>query len=404
MYLVRNILDDIYWIGGNDRRLSMFESAFPTPNGISYNSYFVDGEETVLFDTVDKALRGLFFDNITHLLNGRKLDYLIVTHMEPDHCALIPELVLRYPDVKIVCNTKSAQLMKQFFDFQIDKRAIIVCEGETLTLGSHKYTFAMAPMVHWPEVMIVYDSTSKVLYSADAFGTFGALGGNIFADEMNFEEDILNDARRYYANIVGKYGAQVQGLLKKASEFDVRIICPLHGPIWRENINLYINKYEKWSTYTPEKNGVLIAYASVYGGTENAAEILASNLSQLGINNISVYDVSTIHYSYILSDAFKYSHLVFASPTYNGGIFSSMETLLLELKSHNLQNRHIALIENGSWGIVSGRLMKDIISKMKNITLLENTVSIRSSVKEDQRMMLNTLAAEIYSSMNINEK
>lgn len=398
MYCVKKIKDDIYWIGGSDRRLALFENVFPIPRGISYNSYVVTDEKTIVFDTVDKAVSTQFFENLEYVLNGRKLDYLVVNHMEPDHCATIGELVLRHPEVKIVCNSKAVTMIKQFFDFDIDSRAIVIKEGDILSTGKHTFTFVMAPMVHWPEAMVTYDVTDKVLYSADAFGTFGAINGNLFADELNFEKEWLPDARRYYTNIVGKYGSQVEALLKKASTLDIQYICPLHGPVWRNNISWYIDKYLKWGTYTPEENAVMIAYASVYGNTQNAAEILATKLSDKGITNIAMYDVSVTHPSVIVSEAFRCSHLVFASTTYNAGIFCNMETALLDIKAHNLQNRTVAFIENGTWAATSGKLMKEIVSKLKNMTILENTVSLKSSVKAAQLEGINALADSIAES------
>lgn len=399
MYCVKKIKDDILWVGGSDRRLALFENVFPIPRGVSYNSYIVMDEKTILLDTVDKAVSTQFFENLEYVLQGRKLDYLIVNHMEPDHCATMGELVLRYPGVKIVCNAKIVTMIKQFFDFDIDSRAVIVKEGDTISTGKHTFTFVMAPMVHWPEVMVTYDITDKVLYSADAFGTFGAINGNLFADEVNFEAEWLPDARRYYTNIVGKYGTQVQALLKKASTLDIQYICPLHGPVWRSNIAWYIDKYQKWGTYTPEENAVMIAYASVYGNTQNAAEILAAKLADKGITNIAMYDVSVTHPSVIVSEAFRCSHLIFASTTYNGGIFCNMETALLDIKAHNLQNRTVAFIENGTWAATAGKLMREIISPLKNMTVLENTVSLKSSVKVTQLEGINDLSEAIAKSI-----
>lgn len=396
MYQSKKITDDMYWIGGNDRRISLFENVFPVPNGVSYNSYLVTDEKTVVIDTVDKSVSGIFFENIAHILGDRPLDYVIVNHMEPDHCATLDELVLRYPYVKIVCNAKSAGMISQFFSFDAASRSVIVKEGDTLVTGKHTFSFAMAPMVHWPEVMVTYDTVDKILYSADAFGTFGALSGNIFADEVSFETQWLSDARRYYTNIVGKYGVQVQALLKKASALDIEMICPLHGPVWRENIDWFIDKYQKWSTYTPEDKTVMVAYGSVYGNTENAAYVLASELADMGMKNIVMYDVSVTHPSIIVSEAFRCSSLVFASTTYNGGIFCNMETVLLDIKAHNLQNRNVAFIENGSWAPVSGSQMIDIVASMKNMNVIGNKLTLKSSVKEDQIQDIKKLADEIY--------
>lgn len=389
----------MFWVGGTDRRLALFENAYPIPRGVSYNAYVLKDEKTVLFDTVDWAVSSQLFENLEAVLGGRALDYVIVNHMEPDHCATLEDVVRRYPEVKVVCNAKTVDIIKQFFDFDIDSRAVIVKENDTFCTGKHTYTFVMAPMVHWPEVMVTYDTTDKILFSADAFGTFGAMNGNLFADEVNFERDWLDDARRYYTNIVGKYGASVQTLLKKAAGLDIQMICPLHGPVWRENIGWYVDKYLTWSSYAPEEKAVMIAYGSIYGNTENAANILACRLADRGIRNIAVYDVSSTHPSVMVAEAFRCSHLVFASATYNGGIFTSMERVLSDLKAHALQNRTVAVIENGSWGMVAARQMKDMIAGMKNMEILEPTVSIKSSLKAGQEADIEALADAIAASL-----
>ena len=399
MYCVKNVTDDLFWIGGSDRRLALFENIYPIPRGVSYNAYVLLDEKTVLLDTVDASVSELFFENLEHVLGGRKLDYLVVNHMEPDHCASIGGVVLRYPDVKLVCNAKTVTMLKQFFDFDVDSRAVVVKEMDTLSTGKHTLAFVMAPMVHWPEAMVTFDTVDGTLFSADAFGTFGALNGNLFADEVDFEHEWLPDARRYLTNIVGKYGPQVQAVLKKASGLDIKRICPLHGPVWRENIGWFIDKYDKWSSYTPEESAVMIAYASVYGNTGNAADVLASKLADRGVKNIAVYDVSVTDPSYVLAEAFRCSHLVFAASTYNGGIFTPMETLLLELKAHNLQNRTVAVMENGTWAPMAGKLMKELLGSMKNMTLLEQGVTIRSSLKEEQLSQVEALAKAIKDSM-----
>jgi len=398
MYCVKNIKDDIFWVGGNDRRLALFENVFPIPRGVSYNAYVVLDEKTVLLDTVDKAVSGVFFENIEHVLAGRKLDYVIVDHMEPDHAATLGELVLRYPEVKVVCNAKIEVMIRQYFDFDIDSRAVLVKEGDTLSTGKHTFTFVMAPMVHWPEVMVTYDVTDKILFSADAFGTFGALSGGIFADEYDFENEWLDDARRYYTNIVGKYGPQVLALLKKVEGLDVRMVCPLHGPIWRRDLGYLMDKYKKWASYQPEVRGVLIACASIYGGTETAAGILACRLAERGIP-VELYDVSVTHCSYVLSDAFKYSHIVFASATYNNGIFTPMEELLRDIAHHALQDRTVALIQNGSWAPASGKLMAQILGEMKNMELLEQTVTLKSALAPGQDQELEALADALAASV-----
>lgn len=399
MHCVKKVTDDLYWIGGSDRRLALFENVYPIPRGVSYNSYVLLDEKTVLLDTVDASISGLFFENLEHVLNGRTLDYLIVNHMEPDHCAIIADVVRRYPDVKLVCNAKTVPMLKQFFDFPVDDRTVIVKEMDTLCTGRHTFAFVMAPMVHWPEAMVSYDTVDKILFSADGFGTFGAINGNLFADEVDFERDWLDDARRYFINIVGKYGVQVQNLLKKAATLEIKMICPLHGPIWRENLGWFIEKYDTWSSYKPENQAVMIAYASIYGNTQNAAEILASKLADKGVKNIAMYDVSVTDPSVIVSESFRCSHLVFAAPSYNGGIFTKMETVLSELKAHSLQNRTVAIMENGTWAPVAGKQMREIFAGMKNIELLEEGVTIRSAVKEAQEESLEALAEKIASSL-----
>ena len=399
MYCVKKMTDDLYWVGGSDRRLALFENVYPIPNGVSYNAYLLLDEKTVLLDTVDRSIADLFFENVAHVLNGRKLDYVIVNHMEPDHCAVLQDLVLRYPEVKIICNAKTVTMIRNFFTFDIDSRAVIVKEMDTLCTGRHTFAFVMAPMVHWPEAMVSYDATTKTLFSADAFGTFGALNGNLYADEVNFKTEYLADARRYYTNIVGKYGTQVQALLKKAAAIEIETICPLHGPVWRKDIAWFLDKYVHWATYQPEETAIVIAYASVYGNTENAANILAGMLADKGVRNVKVYDVSATHPSYIVSECFRASHLVFLSTTYNAGMFVNMENLVHDIVHHNLQNRTIALVENGSWAPTAAGLMRAEFQKLKNCTILDEGVSIRSSLKEDQLAQMEALADALVASM-----
>ena len=400
MHCCKTIAPNLIWVGGNDRRLAMFEGVYSVPDGVSYNSYVLLDEKTAVFDTVDKAVSSIFFENVEYALNGRNLDYLIVHHMEPDHSATMEELVRRYPEVKIVCNDKIRTMIKQFFNFDIDSRAVIVKEGDTLSLGSHELTFVMAPMVHWPEVMMSYEKTDKILFTADAFGSFGALNGAIFADFVDFEKDYLNEARRYYTNIVGKYGPQVQAVLKKASALDIKMICPLHGFVWRKHLSDFIEKYDKWSSYTPEVKGVMVVYASVYGNTENTAEIIASKISDKGIP-VTMFDVSVKPASDIVSAAFKYSHIVFASTTYNAGIFVSMEACISDIVSHNLQKRKIAIVENGSWAPTAGKLMREELSKLKNCEIIEQGVSIKSSLKEDNMASVDALVEALTSDIEV---
>ena len=399
MYDIRKISEDIIYLGCSDRRLALFESAYPIPNGVSYNSYLILDEKTVLMDTVDKACSGQFFQNLEAALDGRELDYLVVHHMEPDHCALIEDVIALYPEVKIVTTAKSVALIKQFFDFDIDSRVMIVKEGDELSTGKHNFIFTTAPMVHWPEVMVSYDKTDKALYSADAFGSFGAINGNLFDSDIDFEKDYLDEARRYYTNIVGKYGPQVQMLLKKASALDIQTIYPLHGLIIKDNIAKFVEKYDKWSRYEAEEKSVLIAYSSVYGGTENAANILAGKLADRGVKGIKMYDVSHTHSSYVLADAFKYSHIVFATTTYNNGIFETMEHLLHNIAAHNLQNRKVVLIQNGSWAPTCGNAMKTILEGLKGTEIIDDSVCLKSALKEEQLSELDCLADKMVSSI-----
>lgn len=396
MHNVYELSRDLTYLGANDRRLALFESVYPIPKGVSYNAYLLKGEKTALIDTVDRSVADIFAENLKYALEGRQLDYIIVNHMEPDHAATLQQTANAYPDAKIVINIKTLKMIKQFFDFDIDSRALIVAEGDTIDLGGHVLTFVMAPMVHWPEVMVTYDLTDKTLFSADAFGTFGAISGNIFADETEFDMD---EARRYYTNIVGKYGTQVQALLKKAAGLEINMVCPLHGPVWRHDIGSFVSKYVKWATYTPEDKAVVVAYASVYGNTENAANIIATMLAKRGVKNIKLYDVSVTHASHLIAEFFRASHIVLASTTYNSGIFVNMENLINDVVAHNLQNRTVAFIENGTWAATSASKMQAALSTLKNMTFIENKVSIRSSVKDEQYAQLETLADSIVASM-----
>lgn len=395
MYCTRKITDDTTYVGASERRLALFENTFPLGDGVSYNSYLITDEKTVLLDTVDPAVSHIFFENIEHTLAGRALDYVIVNHMEPDHCGTLYDLSLRYPDIKIITNAKAATMIGQFFGDGLKSKVTVVKEGDTVDFGRHTLSFVMTPMVHWPESMMTYDAYDKILYSADAFGAFRALNGNIFADEVNYERDYLDEARRYYTNIVGKYGVQVQAALKKAASLDIKTICPLHGHIWRENLGYIIDKYNTWSLYKSEENSVMIAYASIYGHTENAANILAVKLAERGINNITMYDVSKTHPSYILSDAFKCSHIVLASSTYNAGVFTTMETLLADLKAHNLQNKKVAVIENGTWACSAGKQIKEFLASMKNIEILETEAKLVSAVSGESLTQIESIADEI---------
>lgn len=392
MHCTRKVLDDLIWVGADDRRLACFEGVYSVPDGVSYNSYVMLDEKVAVFDTVDKAVYQTYFENLAYALGGRTPDYLIVSHMEPDHAATIEALMARYPGVKLVCNSKTETMLKSFFrGVDFSDKLHLVKEGDVLDLGRHKLTFVMAPMVHWPEVMMTYDKSAHTLFTADAFGVFGALNGAIFADEVDFDRDYLKEARRYYTNIVGKYGVQVQNLFKKIAGLDIQMLCPLHGFVWRRDLGYILEKYNLWSTYTPEDKGVMIAYASIYGNTENAAEILASKLRERGVRT-AMYDVSVTPASDIIAECFRWSHLVFASATYNGGIFVTMDELLRDIAAHNLQKRTVAFMENGTWAPVSARQMAAILAPLKNMTVLEQSVAIRSSLTEGQLAEIEALA------------
>ena len=392
------IQQDLIYVGASDRRLALFENVYPVPRGVSYNSYVLLDDKNVLFDTCDSSVSGQFFENVQAALEGRMLDYVVVHHMEPDHAATLMDILIPFPEATVVCTAKAAQMIEQFFAYKPEK-LLIVKEGDTLSLGKHNLVFTMAPMVHWPEVMMTYDTTDKVLFSADAFGTFGALSGNIFADEMNFEGEWLNDARRYFTNIVGKYGVQVQNVLKKAVALDIKMICPLHGPVWRSNLEWFIGKHDLWSRYEPEDRGVVIIYGSIYGHTEAAALRLGTLLAQRGVKNIKAYDASHTHVSELVSECFRASHVVFASSTYNNGIFTPMENLLLDLKAHAWQRRTVALIENGSWAPQAAKLMRAELEQMKDIAIVGDTVSLKSAATPAQEQQLAALADQIVSTL-----
>lgn len=400
MYCTRKVAEDIYWIGGSDRRLALFENLFPIPRGVAYNSYLIMDEKTVVMDTADASITRQFIENIAHVLNGRPLDYLVVNHMEPDHCANIEELLVRYPEMKIVGNVKTHNMIRQFYDADLEGKTITVKEGDTLSLGKRTLHFFFAPMVHWPEVMVAWEETDKILFSADAFGSFGALNGNIFNDEVNFDRDWLADARRYYTNIVGKYGPQVQNALKKLSALEIQMICPLHGPIWRNDLGYLLDKYDKWSRYEPEDKAVVIMCASMYGNTENAANVLAAELAEAGVKNIAMYDVSSTHVSELIAEVFRCSHLVLAAPTYNNGIYPAMLNFLHDMKALNVQNRTVALLENGSWAPTSAKQVRALLEEMKGMEVLEPVVTVKSSLKEDSLNSIKELTDAIVKSLN----
>ncbi len=402
MYTVRKVTDDLFWVGVNDHRTTLFENVHPIPKGVSYNSYLLLDKETVLFDTVDWSVCRQLMENLEYVLQGRDLDWLVVNHMEPDHAASIEQILIRWPNVKIISTEKGFMLMRQFGFHPDTQETITVGEGDSHCFGKHTVSFIMAPMVHWPEAMVSFDQTNGVLFSADAFGTFIALDGKLFADEVNFDRDWLDEARRYLVNIVGKYGPHVQHLLKKAGPImdQIKYICPLHGPVWRKDFGYFVEKYDKWSRYEPEEKGVLIAYASMYGNTEGAAQALAARLCEKGVTNVAVYDVSNTHVSYLISEAWKYSHIVLASPTYNLGIYPVMHNFLMDMKALNLQNRTFALIENGSWACKSGDLMQKFIEdELRNMTILNERLTIASTMAEDKAAELEVLADAVAESV-----
>ena len=395
MHNTRKINDDIYYLGASDRRIELFENVYPVSQGMSYNSYLITDEKTCLMDSVDESVRGQFLENLQYALNGRNLDYMVVQHMEPDHCSIVPELFRMYPDMKLVASLQAFKMMENFYSLQTEERRLVVKEGDTLKLGKHTLKFIAAPMVHWPEVLMTYDVTDKILFSADAFGSFGAMSGNIFADEIDWDKDFKDEARRYYVNIVGKYGLQTQNVLKKASTLDIQMICPLHAHIWRKDLSTIISLYDTWSKYEAEKDSVVIFYGSIYGNTQNAAEILAMQLAENGIENVEVFDTSKTHVSFLVSKAFEYKTLVFAAATYNAEIFDTVQNLITELKNHNLSNRRIGLIENGSWAPVAASKMKAQLETFKNMEVIEPVVKVVSSVTAKNVEELSVLAKEL---------
>lgn len=397
MKTIRKITDDIFYIGANDRRLALFENMFPIENGVSYNSYFIDDEKTAVLDTVDRFVSDSFFENIEELLNGRSLDYLVVHHMEPDHGANIGRLIRMFPEMKVVCSAKANQMITQFFGVQLGDRAVIVKEGDKLELGRHTLNFVGAPMVHWPEVMLSYEEKTGILFSADAFGSFGALDGKVFNDEIQVDDAWYAEARRYYTNIVGKYGPQTQAVLKKAAGLNINMIAPLHGLVWRTDIGTFIEKYDLWSRYEPEEKGVLIAYASMYGNTENAANALALALGDRGVEKVEVKDVSVTDISYLISLSFKYSNIVIACCTYNMGLHPKMEHFLLDMKALNLQNRTVSIIENGTWAPGVIKNATEIFASMKNMNVMEEKISIKSALRD--RSQIDNMADAIKASL-----
>ena len=383
---MNKISESIIYVGVDDKEMNLFENQYNTPNGISYNSYVILDEKIAIMDTVDKRKTSDWMKNIEKILDGKEPDYLVVSHMESDHSDNIANLVAKYPNMKVVGNLQTFKMIAQFFDLDLKEKSITVKEGDVLDLGMHKLHFIMAPMVHWPEVMLSYEESEKVLFSADGFGKFGTL---------DTQEDWTCEARRYYFNIVGKYGANVQCVLKKLSNIEVKTICPLHGPILSENLEYYINKYDIWSRYIPEDDGVLIAYASIHGNTENVAKKMAEILNQKGAKKVVITDLAKDDMAEAIEDAFRYDKMIVASSTYNMEIFPCMEQFLNHLKGKNYQNRKVGIIENGSWAPNSGKLMKEIFEKMKNITICKNLITIKSTMKENNIIQMEKLADEI---------
>ena len=394
---VKKITDGIFWIGGSDRRLERFENIFPIPEGVSYNSYFIDDEKTAVFDTADITVADQYIENLKAALNGRKLDYLVVLHMEPDHCSLIDKVTALFPEVTVVGGKQTFVFMEQFFPESKDYNKLEVKEGDSLTTGAHSFSFVSAPMVHWPEVLFAYDAKAKALLSADAFGTFGALDGGIFADEYDFEKEFLNSSRRYYANIVGKYGVQVQAALKKAAGLDIQMILPLHGPVWRKDLNVILEKYQKWSTYQSESDGVIVVYGSLYGHTASAAEKVASSLRDKGVLDVKVYDVSGTDVSYLIGEVWRAKKIVLMCPTYNGGIYPPMEGFINDMIALSVSNRVFALAQNGTWAPVTGKMMSEKLTNLKNVNILENVLTIRSALGTKDLEALNGFADAIYN-------
>ena len=398
MYCVRKVTEDLYWVGANDRRLALFENIHPIPEGTSYNSYVLTDEKTVLIDTADWDVTRQFRENVEHVLNGRTLDYIIINHMEPDHSASLALMREKYPDAVVITTAKAVTMMKQYG--LSDENVQVVKEGDSISFGKHEFTFYTAPMVHWPEVMVSYDKTDKVLFSADAFGSFGSLDGRLFSDEVDYQRDWAEPARRYYTNIVGKYGMQVQKLLQKAYTLDIEYICPLHGLVFRaaKDIAYMVEKYDKWSRYEPEEKGVLICYASMYGNTEEAAYLLASRLCEKGMTNVEVRDVSNTHVSYLISSAFKLSNLALLSVTYNNNLFPVMAEFVDDMARLGLKSRKVAVVENGTWAPQAGSILVKDLEAMGMEILVEKT-TVMSSLNADTAEAVEKLADEIVASM-----
>lgn len=401
MHLSRLVAPAVYWVGDNDRRINRFENLFPLTEGISYNSYLIMDEKTVLLDTVDAAVSRQFLENVTAVLAGRPLDYLIINHMEPDHCANIEALMLKYPELVLIGNVKTFQLYEQFYDFNDSNRYQLVKDGEELSIGTRTLKFFLTPMVHWPEVMMTYDLTHQILFSADGFGTFGAINGNLFIDELDFTELILPEARRYYVNIIGKFGGNVTAALKKLAPYEIKMICSLHGPIYRQpaEIKTILDYYEKWSSSTPEIKSVLLLYGSMYGNTENAVEYLAQNLAATGLKHLRIMDVSAVDASFIISEMWRYSHVVFAGPNYNTELYFKLDNLIREALALNYKNRKVSLITNVSWGGKALATLQGYFAENKSFELIGEPVIIKSALKPATASELETLAQAIVADL-----
>lgn len=389
------VAKDTVWIGGSDRRLALFENLFPLPNGVSYNSYVVLDEKITLFDTADVSVADQYLENLHAVLGEKKPDYLVVLHMEPDHCSLLQTVLNQYPETTVVSSMQTFKFISQFFPELKIENQLVVKEGDTLCTGAHTFHFVAAPMVHWPEVLLAYDDADKALFSADAFGTFGALEGGIFADQYDFEAHYLDDARRYYANIVGKYGAQVQAVLKKAAGLEIEEILPLHGPVWRENLGWFLEKYQTWSSYAPETDDILVVYGSLYGHTASAAESFASVLEEKSGRHVVVYDASKTDVSYLIAEVWRCSKVVLFCPTYNGGMYPSISRFIEDMKALAVQNRTFALAENGTWAPVTARLMRKELETLKNCSILDTTLTIRSALSAADEAALDDFAAAV---------
>ena len=399
MHCEQKLAEGLYWIGGDDKRLGLFEASHPVPHGMSYNNYLLLDEKVVLFDTIDRAVEERFFETVDYLLDGRKIDYIIVSHMEPDHSATLGAMAAMHPEAQLVCTKVCKTLIGQFFDPELAARCLVVGDGDSIETGTHTLAFATAPMVHWPEVMVTYDVEDKILFSADAFGSFGGLDGRLFDDMYDFEDELLDEVRRYYANIVGKYGTQVNELLDKADTLDIKMICPLHGYIIRKDFEKYLAAYTAWGTYTAEEQGVLVLYASPYGNTKNGAEILANELAAKGVDKMKLIDVSHTDPMYILPEVFRFSNLVIATTTYNGDMFIKMEEALTELRSMGVSNKKVSIIQSGSWAPTAGKKVQEMTDQLTGTEYVGDMVTIKGTVKEDSREALVALADAIAESL-----